>query len=614
MIGQKLNKRYKITAVLGKGAMGTVYRAVDLHTRQEVALKFISSELAVNPVMLERFKHEGDALQKLKHPNIVGYINAFEWGGNYLSNSSLIDLINNIFAGTGPKSQHYVIVMEYVSGGSLYELLKQGPLSIERAQKICLDLSDALTRVHQLSIIHRDIKPENILIADDGTPKLADFGVARITEGTRMTRTGTQVGTPYYMAPEAWEGKLLDAQADIWSLGVILFEMLTGQVPFDGDTSPAVMTKVLTTEPPNLNDLRADVAPGLVKIIKRMLTRDKGKRYQTAREVAVDLERVQQAPSLSTKIIEYKEDEQVPEKVEKETVKKVSAKKVKNESAEQTNSDTGKRSQRVRVPVIASSIAVIICILGVIALALNASMVAKFFNLVSTPSTTTPAVTAPVFTNTVRPTFTATKLPPTPIFPVPVTLTIVNNSTTWLTIYTAGPVGRDLWPTGDWIQYGEKKAVEAGTSMDISTNFGDVWAVSNNTNAIAEYIVPLYYVTEASHQTITINLDGITIGGKLKRFGISSLQYTFPIAAVNFVNNSSVALDLHYVSSTGEDQNLHTIPAGSPQRIADVQFGDFFYLSDPSGNKVLVYVATENSEQTVSISDAAVAYHLGVSQ
>jgi serine/threonine protein kinase len=271
MIGQKLNNRYTITARLGRGAMGTVYRATDTQSGRDVAVKVISSELAVDPDMLERFKREGKALSKLKHPNIVGFVDAFQ------------------------HDEQYLIVMEYVSGGSLYELIKAGPLSIEHGRQIALDLCDALIRAHRLNIIHRDLKPENVLIDEDGTPKLADFGVARLSEGTRMTRSGVQVGTPYYMSPEAWEGRTLDAQADIWSLGVVLFEMLAGQVPFGGDTPLAVMSKISTTPPPDLRKLRADVPSGLVRIIGKMLTRDKRWRYQTMREVAVDLERVRQS-------------------------------------------------------------------------------------------------------------------------------------------------------------------------------------------------------------------------------------------------------------------------------------------------------------------------------
>ena len=268
MIGQTLNNRYKITARLGKGAMGTVYRATDIQSKADVAIKVISSDLAFDSEILERFQRESEALRQLKHPNIIGFIDAFE------------------------HEEQYVIVMEYVPNGSLYELIKDGSLAIAHARQIALDLCDALIRAHRLNIIHRDIKPENVLIDQDGIPKLADFGVARLNEGTRMTRSGTQVGTPYYMAPEAWEGKSLDEQADIWSLGVLLFEMLTGQVPFGGDTGAAVMNKVLTSRPPDLKKLRADVPVQFAQIIKRMLTRDKKHRYPTVRQLAADLERV----------------------------------------------------------------------------------------------------------------------------------------------------------------------------------------------------------------------------------------------------------------------------------------------------------------------------------
>src|SRR3990172_7215103 len=159
MIGQTLNNRYTVTTRIGSGAMGTVYRATDSQTNQDVAIKGISRELALNPEMMERFRREGEALQQLRHPNIVGFIEAFQ------------------------HEEQYVIVMEYVGGGSLHSLIKQGPLSIDRARQIALDLCDALIRAHRLNIIHRDIKPENVLMAEDGTPRLTDFGVGRLGGG-----------------------------------------------------------------------------------------------------------------------------------------------------------------------------------------------------------------------------------------------------------------------------------------------------------------------------------------------------------------------------------------------------------------------------------------------
>jgi serine/threonine protein kinase len=266
MIGEKLNNRYSIASLLGEGGMGEVFLAADQQSGQQVAVKILSRQLSANPDALERFRREAETLRQLDHPNIVKFVDAFDHEGQY------------------------VIVMEYVPGGSLFDLLKQGPLPIERSRQIALDLCDALIRAHRLNVIHRDIKPDNVLMAQDGTPKLADFGVARLSEGTRMTRTGTQVGTPYYMAPEAWEGKPLDEQADIWSLGVMLYEMLSGKVPFDGDSGAAVMNKVLTAPPPDLKKLRSDVPTRLVKIVEKMLARDKNRRYSSMRQVSVDLE------------------------------------------------------------------------------------------------------------------------------------------------------------------------------------------------------------------------------------------------------------------------------------------------------------------------------------
>ena len=148
--------------------------------------------------------------------------------------------------------------------------------------------------------------------------------------------------------------------------------------------------------------------------------------------------------------------------------------------------------------------------------------------------------------------------------------------------------------------------------MEIPTHFGDVWAVSDNTGAIARYVVPVYYVHEAPHQTITITSEGIANAAEFRGFGAGSLDYSFPISSVVFFNRSSGALDLHYISANGADQTLSSIPGGSMlERIDTVHFGDFYYLSEPGRAPGLVYVATEPTEQTVSITDAAVAYRLG---
>lgn len=264
---QKLSEIYHIESRLGEGGMGEVYLASDRKTGKKVAIKVLARQLIARPEAIERFRREAETLRKLDHPNIVKLVDTFEHEGQY------------------------EIVMEYVPGGSLHDLIRRGPLPVERARRISLELCDALIRSHHLGIVHRDLKPENVLLAEDGTARLADFGVARLTEGARMTQTGTKVGTPYYMSPEAWKGERIDEQTDIWSLGVMMFEMLAGKVPFDGDSEFSVMTKVTTTLPPDLKQQRADAPTGLVKIVERMLNREKEQRYQTMREVAVDLER-----------------------------------------------------------------------------------------------------------------------------------------------------------------------------------------------------------------------------------------------------------------------------------------------------------------------------------
>jgi formylglycine-generating enzyme required for sulfatase activity len=286
MIGQTLNKRYRITSQLGKGAMGLVYRATDRHTQQDVAIKVIARELALEADMLARFRREGEALRQLRHRNIVAFVEMFEHQGQQM------------------------IVMEYVPGGSLHDVIRRSALDVRLAAQIALDLSDALASAHRLDIIHRDIKPENVLLGADGTPKLTDFGVARLLgAGTRLTGTGTQVGTPYYMSPEAWEGKPLDAQADVWSLGVVLYEMLTGQVPFGGETVVAVMNKVLTAPLPEIVTVRPEVPPVLVGVVERMLTRDKATRFETMRQVAVDLERAEKEARLAQMVAQRKAEQ-----------------------------------------------------------------------------------------------------------------------------------------------------------------------------------------------------------------------------------------------------------------------------------------------------------------
>jgi len=268
MIGTTLQNRYRIDSELGRGGMGTVYRATDAQTGELVAVKALNPEVVAHtPDFVERFVREGEALRQLNHPNIVSMVAAVEEGG-----------------------RHYLI-MEYVSGGSLDDLLKnQGRLPSARAIEIALDLADALTRAHRLGIIHRDLKPANVLLAADGTPRLADFGIAHVESGPRLTQTGLLMGTVDYLSPEVCQGEPPDERADIWAFGVMLFEMLTGRKPFEGKTLTAKITAILTQPVPDLAQLTPDVPDTLADLVYRMLEKDLQQRIPSVRLVGAELE------------------------------------------------------------------------------------------------------------------------------------------------------------------------------------------------------------------------------------------------------------------------------------------------------------------------------------
>ncbi|MCX6057032.1 MAG: protein kinase [Chloroflexi bacterium] len=254
--------------LLGRGGMGVVYRATDNQSGETVAVKTLNSEaLSHEPNILERFQREGDALRQLNHPNIVKFITAIESHG-----------------------QHY-LVMEFVDGGSLQSLLaKHGQLSSQRSVEIGLDLADALTRAHHLGIVYRDLKPANVLLAQDGTPRLTDFGIAQLADSSRLTQTGVLVGTVNYLSPEALSGEVLDFRTDIWAFGVLMFEMLTGRLPFTGDNLTARITATLTQPVPDLTRYDLDIPKPLADLIYHMLEKDRQQRIPSMRQVGAELE------------------------------------------------------------------------------------------------------------------------------------------------------------------------------------------------------------------------------------------------------------------------------------------------------------------------------------
>lgn len=266
-----LQGRYRLGRLIGGGSMGNVYTGTDLLTGETVAIKQLRVELKSSlPEMVARFQREGEALRRLNHPNIV-----------------------KVLATIDEDSQHY-IVMEYIEGGSLADLLlKQPQLPFDQVVSICLELSDALSRAHHLHILHRDLKPANILLAADGTPHLTDFGLARIGELPRLTHTGSILGTFYYLSPEAFEGREVNERSDLWSFGVVMYEMIAGHLPFTGDTPFDVIWAIKNQPLPILENLRAGVPPSLANLVRRMLRKDNAARVESARHAGVELETIQ---------------------------------------------------------------------------------------------------------------------------------------------------------------------------------------------------------------------------------------------------------------------------------------------------------------------------------
>lgn len=262
---------YVEESLLAIGGMGEVYRGRDITTGQPVVIKRLRPELvAQNAELVTRFVREGELLRQLRHPNIVQMLSAVQ------------------------QDSYYLIVMEYVPGGSLRDLLTRRPqLPTQQVAEIGLELADALARAHHLNIIHRDLKPENILLAADGTPRLTDFGIAYQPHlDTRLTPPGVLLGTMAYLSPEGFLGQELDARSDIWSFGVILYEMLAGRNPFAGSSLGETMMFILNQTVPDLSQERPDTPPLFLRLLGQMLTREREQRIGSARQVAAELERI----------------------------------------------------------------------------------------------------------------------------------------------------------------------------------------------------------------------------------------------------------------------------------------------------------------------------------
>jgi predicted ATPase/Tfp pilus assembly protein PilF len=267
-----LPDRFERRHLIAQGGMGAVYYGYDRKAGTSVAIKQLKPGLALaEPGLLGRFMREAEILRRLDHPNIVRMIAS---------------------ASDGPDHQ---IVMEYMAGGSLRNLLRiERRLHYTRAAGIVLELTDALSRAHHLGVIHRDIKPENVLLTKDGTPKLADFGLAMVVDAGLST-SNAMLGTIAYLSPEALSGQVVDARSDLWALGVTLFEMITGRRPFEASLPAALVTAILNQPPPDLEALCPDIPVELLDLVYRLLEKDRNRRIASARQVGAELEAIVRA-------------------------------------------------------------------------------------------------------------------------------------------------------------------------------------------------------------------------------------------------------------------------------------------------------------------------------
>jgi tRNA A-37 threonylcarbamoyl transferase component Bud32 len=268
MVGEVLSDRYEVEELVGTGGMSSVYRAHDRLLERKVALKVLHQQYSEDEEYIERFRREARAVAALSHPNIVTVIDRGEHDGRQF------------------------IVFEYIDGENLKALIQRcGPVPVTTALELAMQIARGLSFAHQQGLIHRDVKPQNILLNGDGQAKVTDFGIARSLDVQHgMTQTGTVLGTSDYIAPEQAQGQRVDEHTDVYSLGVVLYEMLTNEVPFPGENFVAVAMRHINEEPPSIRDKRPDVSPRLEAAVQRAMAKRPEDRFQTMADFCRELE------------------------------------------------------------------------------------------------------------------------------------------------------------------------------------------------------------------------------------------------------------------------------------------------------------------------------------
>lgn len=329
MNGQRISGRYHILEKIGGGGMANVYKAHDVILDREVAVKVLQPQFSSDEQFIHRFRREAQAATSLNHPNIV-----------------------NIYD-VGEEDDTYYIVMEYVEGQTLKELIQmKGALDVEEAVGYMEQMLSALSHSHANQLVHRDIKPHNILVRHDGLLKVTDFGIARAISAATITHTNSVMGSVQYLSPEQARGGQVTFKSDIYSLGIVFYEMVTGRIPFSGDTAVSIAIKHLQHDTPSIKDLNEQLPQSIDNMIKRATEKDPLKRYDSIQDMEEDLSTVlhpsrleeepynQAVDEEATKVIPVIKDEDLEKTIE------APVEKEKEQTEEETTPPPNKKKRK----------------------------------------------------------------------------------------------------------------------------------------------------------------------------------------------------------------------------------------------------------------------------